>query len=372
MILLIFLLYFSVVFTSPIQAEDRPSLMSESAILIDTNSGQILYDKNSKKKMYPASITKIVTGILAIEEGNLNDIVTVSKNATETHGTSVYLLENEKVKLKRLVQGLLINSGNDAGTAIAEHFSGSQTAFAEKMNDFVKTEIGITDSNFTNPHGLFNKNHYTTAYDMAKISQYAMKNSIFREIVSTEQLKWDGEGWKTTIYNHHKMLGNYKGVTGIKNGYVPESGYTLVTSATRNGMDLIAVTLGARTSQSAYNDTTALLDFGFSNYTLKTLSEDKVYNDEKKNKYKLKKQRYFTVPKDFEISRYIREGDLIIENKNGTVLFEQELKKINKTSSKKRTIKSSEPSEDGKKQSQNSQWIIQVLDFTSLLNYIVI
>src|SRR5699024_4805538 len=155
-------------------SKEKPNLLSEAAILIDVKSGQILYDKNPKKQMYPASITKIVTGIMAIEEANLNDFVSVSQETTEAQGRRAELVAIEKVESRRLVQALLINSGNDAGTAIAEYFSGSESGFAARMNDFVKAKIGIIDSNFTNPHGLFDENHYTTAYDMAMISQYAM------------------------------------------------------------------------------------------------------------------------------------------------------------------------------------------------------
>lgn len=253
------------------QPKDNPSLMSEAAILIDAKSGQVLFEKNAKKKMYPASITKIVTGIIAIEEGDLLELIQVSKKATEVGGTRVYLLENEEVKLKTLVQGLLINSGNDAGAAIAEHFAGSELGFAKIMNEFVQTKIGVTDSNFTNPHGLFNEHHYTTAYDMAKVAQYAMKNEVFKEIVATKELKWNGEGWKTTIYNHNRLLWDYKGVTGIKNGYVSQSGFTLVTSAERDGVEVITVILNAPSSKKAYNDTMVLLNYGFKSILTKKL-----------------------------------------------------------------------------------------------------
>lgn len=217
--------------------------------------------------MYPASITKMITGIIAIEQGDLTDNVSVSKKATEVEGTSVYLLENEEVELERLVKGFLINSGNDAGSAIAEHLAGSEQNFSTEMNDFVRTKIGVQNTNFTNPHGLFDYNHYTTAYDLAKISKYAMQNELFKQIVGTRELKWKGAGWETTLINHHRLLGEYEGVTGIKNGYVSKSGFTLVTSAQRDGVELIVVTLNASTSQKGYDDTIALLDNGFANYS---------------------------------------------------------------------------------------------------------
>jgi len=254
-------------YSSYAHADEELHLESEAAILIDAKTGQILYNKNASKHMYPASITKMITGLVAIEQGDLTESVLISKEATEVIGTSVYLLEGEEVELKRLVQGLLINSGNDAGLAIAEHLAGSEWNFSMEMNDFVKTKIGVQNSNFTNPHGLFDWNHYTTAYDMAKIAQYAMQNDIFREIVGTKELEWNGEGWETTLYNHHRLLGYFEGVTGIKNGYVSRSGFTLVTSAERDDVELIAVTLSAPSSQMGYNDTIALLDEGFENYS---------------------------------------------------------------------------------------------------------
>lgn len=157
--------------SSPIYAhtEEELELYSESAILMDANSGVILYEKQKDKEMYPASITKIVSGLLAIKEGNLEDIVTVSQNAREAEGTRVYLEEGEEVTLEKLIQGLLINSGNDAGIAIAEHLDGSEEAFAERMTEFVQEKVGVTDSTFKNPHGLPDPEHVTTAHDMARL-----------------------------------------------------------------------------------------------------------------------------------------------------------------------------------------------------------
>lgn len=276
--------------------------------------------------MYPASITKMITGIIAIEEGDLTELVSVSKEATEVIGTRVYLLENEEVELKRLVKGLLINSGNDAGTAIAEHFAGSERNFSAKMNEFVKTNIGIMDSNFTNPHGLFDENHYTTAYDMAKIAQYAMENEVFKEIVGTKELEWTGEGWETTLYNHHRLLWDYEGVTGIKNGYVSKSGFTLVTSAKRDGVELIAVTLNAPSSQDAYNDTTALMNYGFENVSPQQPTGGQTFEEFLwKQNHQFNLEGFNTVP----IGRYTY-GDLFAFMRwDGTIILEQELSKIN-------------------------------------------
>ncbi|WP_245628129.1 D-alanyl-D-alanine carboxypeptidase family protein [Shouchella shacheensis] len=327
--LLLFLMIFSSHSSSLASSEDQPNLMSEAAILIDANSGKVIFGKNAKRQMYPASITKMVTGILAIEEGDLTDIVRVSKEATKVDGTRVYLLEEEEVKLKRLVQGLLVNSGNDAGTAIAEHLADSESAFATKMNNFVKEEVGVTDSNFTNPHGLYDENHYTTAYDMAKIAQYAIENESFKKIVGTKELEWNGEGWETTLYNHHRLLWDYEGVTGIKNGYVLQSGFTLATSAEREGVELIAVTLNAPSSQDAYRDTTKLLDYGFGNFSTEEFSAGQTFEDNEGNQYQLESQTYVTVPKNSTTTTNIFDDALVIRNEDGTVIFEEELSPVN-------------------------------------------
>jgi D-alanyl-D-alanine carboxypeptidase (penicillin-binding protein 5/6) len=266
LLIVFFATFLFVHFSVPIYAHENESLTlnSEAAILIDAATGDVLYEKNAQTSMYPASITKIVTGIIAIEDGDLFDIVTVSQNARNVEGTRVYLVEGEQVSLIKLVHGLLINSGNDAGIAIAEHFDQSVEGFAERMNRFVTEEIGISDSHFMNPHGLFHSEHQTTAYDMAMITRYAMKNDIFRMIVGTKKMGWVGEGWATTLYNHNKLLWRYEGATGVKNGYVTQSGHTLVASAKRENTELIVVTLKASSVENAYQDIVNLFDYGFS------------------------------------------------------------------------------------------------------------
>ncbi|WP_084031475.1 D-alanyl-D-alanine carboxypeptidase family protein [Anaerobacillus arseniciselenatis] len=294
-----------------VDAHAKPMLQSESAILINAKTGEVLFEKNSAAHMYPASITKIITGIIAIEEGNLDDIVTVSENARNVIGTRVYLLEGEEVPLKRLVQGLLISSGNDAGTAIAEHLDGSEEAFSERMNRFVREQIGVYNTTFTNPHGLFHRDHKTTAADMAKITQYAMKNGKFREIVGTNEMEWIGEGWETTIYNHHQLIRQYEGVTGVKNGFVSLAGFTLVTSAEQGDMELIAVTLKAYTSEGSYTDTSNLLDYGFENYTTNVIPKGTIYEDELGKIYRLTEPVKFTTKKDEEFAKEFTDGGIL-------------------------------------------------------------
>lgn len=153
-----------------------PILSSEAAIVMEATTGEVLYEKNAQSQMYPASLTKIATAIYAIENGNLNDSVTINEKARNTEGTRVYLEVGEQVTLEKLLQGLLINSGNDAGVAIAEHISGSVELFASDLNSYLKDVIGLQNTNLENPHGLFDPQHMTTAEDLAELTRYAMKN----------------------------------------------------------------------------------------------------------------------------------------------------------------------------------------------------
>lgn len=252
-----------------------PNLHSEAAVLIDSNTGEILFDKQANQEMYPASITKILTAIITIETRDLDEVVTVSNNAVRAIGTRVYLLENEQITIGQLLQGLMVSSGNDAAIALAEHIDGSVEAFAERMNRYARYRIGVSDkTNFSNPHGLFENDLIVTAADMAKISAYAMKNETFRNLVGTHFVDWVGEGWETRIFNHHPLLRSNEKVIGIKNGFVRMSGFTLVTAAEMNGTELIAVTLKSPSRNEAQRDTLALLDYGFSNYSTQWLSFD--------------------------------------------------------------------------------------------------
>ncbi|MDV2685040.1 D-alanyl-D-alanine carboxypeptidase family protein [Alkalihalophilus lindianensis] len=295
------IIFFMMSFHQKTNASTKVDIESETAILIDGTTNEILWEKDSEKKMYPASVTKMITAIVAIEEGNLHDVVTASEDVMDVIGTRVYLLPGEEVSMLKLIQGLMINSGNDAGLAIAEHIDGSEEAFAKRMNRFVREEIGVTNSNFTNPHGLFDEEHYTTAHDLALITQYAMENDTFREIVQTKEMEWIGEGWETTIYNHNRMLWEYEGVTGVKNGFVQRSGFTLSTAVERDDTELIAVTLNAPTSQASYHDMKMLFDYGFDTYKTHTLSEEKQFKDETGQKYELLSDVYFVTKQEERI-----------------------------------------------------------------------
>ncbi|SEQ75710.1 D-alanyl-D-alanine carboxypeptidase family protein [Piscibacillus halophilus] len=305
------------------------SLNSEAAILIDANSGEVLYDKYGDQSMYPASITKIVTAIIAIEEGNLDDTVTISENARDVAGTRVYLEPGEKVKMEKLVKGLLINSGNDAGVAIAEHIDGSVEDFSDRMNRFVKEKIGVNNTHFENPHGLYDADHVTTAEDMAKITQYAMKNEEFREIAAIEEMKWDGESWDTTLYNHHQLVRQRDDVTGVKNGFVSQSGFTLVTSASQDHIDLIVVTLKADSADFAYQDTEKLLDYGFENFETYTVEATPDSLHLGNSEYILEEDFVFTAEKGIDWNQdFTEDGKLEIENEQGETIETRELTEV--------------------------------------------
>ncbi len=317
-------------------AEDNsPLVQSESAVLMDAKTGSILYEKDSNARMYPASVTKIATAIVAIEEGNLDDIVTVSENARYVEGTRVYLEPGEQVSLLKLVQGLLINSGNDAGVAIAEHMDGTVEGFSKRMNQFLKEKVGIHNTNFVNPHGLYHDQHYTTAHDVAILTSYALKNDIFKEIFSTNELEWKGESWDTVIYNHHEMLTHrpYEGIVGGKNGYVQKSGHTLATVAQRANLTLIAVAMKTNLKSIIYKDTAALLDYGFENYKTTVIPSTKVFKDKQNNNYFPTNSVYFT-HKINEITKQkvTPKGELVITGEDNKVLAATKLNPVAKLS----------------------------------------
>ncbi|MEQ6389712.1 D-alanyl-D-alanine carboxypeptidase family protein [Bacillaceae bacterium S4-13-58] len=294
---------------------EPPYISSESAILIDAKSGQVLYDKYSNNEMYPASTTKIATSIYAIEKGDLMDIVTISKNARGTVGSSVYLDEGEEISLKKLIQGLVINSGNDAAVAIAEHIDGTVEQFSESINKYLKNKVGVSNTHFINPHGLFDPNHTTTASDLAKITQYGMKNETFREIFGIKELEWNGQSWSTTLYTHHKLMREvpYEGVTGGKTGYVNESRFTLVTTAERENISLIVVVLKG-SKEGIYDDTVELLDYGFNNFESMVIPKGKEFVTDESEIFVSEDNLYFTQLLDEETKpELMNSGKLVID-----------------------------------------------------------
>ncbi|MFC4559424.1 D-alanyl-D-alanine carboxypeptidase family protein [Virgibacillus kekensis] len=312
------------------EASEPPSLSSNAAIMIDAKTGSVLYEKNADTPMYPASLTKIATAIYAIETGDLDDIVTVSEKARNVEGTRVFLEPGEQVPLKKLIQGLIINSGNDAGVAIAEHLSGSVDQFAEDINKYLKEEVGVKNTHFENPHGLFDPNHMTTAEDLAKITRYAIKNELFREIFGTVRLEWHGETWDTTLLAHQKMLRQipYEGVTGGKTGFVNQSGFTLATTAKRDNLSLIVITLNADIQTRAYDDTMNLLDYGFENFTRASIPEHTTFQVSDKE-FETSEELFFTHKKSDYVTEEIESGGkLHVVGSDGSLIDTFQLKEV--------------------------------------------
>lgn len=271
------ILFFLFVNTMFLHANETSAIgvSAKSAILMEQESGRVLYSKNEHKQMRIASITKIMTAILAIESGKLDDIVTVSKNAAGKEGSSLYLKLGEKIRLEDLVYGLMLRSGNDAAVAIAEHVGGSEEGFVYLMNEKAR-ELGMQRTVFSNPHGLDDhEEHYSTAYDMALLTQYAMKNEKFREISGTKRYKAKREGGENSYSywgNKNRLLTQlYKYSTGGKTGYTKRAKRTLVSTASKDGLDLICVTLNA---PSDWNDHMNLFNYGFEHYELETIVKE--------------------------------------------------------------------------------------------------
>ncbi len=242
------------------------STRAESAALIDVQSGRILYSKAGDKRMRIASLTKIMTAIVAIERGNLSDAVKVSKNAAGKEGSSIYLKQGEEMSLHNMLYGLMLRSGNDAATAIAEHVGGSLEGFVYMMNETARM-IGMSASQFKNPSGLDEEGHYATANDMAKLTAYALNNSTFQDIVKTKvkTAPNPNDPWDYKWTNKNKMLNFYQGADGVKTGYTKLALRCLVSSATRNGQQYAVVTLN---DSDDWSDHTRMLDYGFNYYPL--------------------------------------------------------------------------------------------------------
>jgi D-alanyl-D-alanine carboxypeptidase len=251
------------------------SLSAQSAVLVDVESGRVLYSKNDAKQMKIASLTKIMTAIIAIENANLESMVKTSKNAFGVEGSSIYLKQNEQMKLHDMLYGLMLRSGNDAATAIAEHVSGSMEKFTELMNDKAK-QLGMEGTLFTNSHGLdWGEGNYSTASDMGKLLAYCLRNPVFKEIVSTKVKKvpWEGENYDRVFYNKNKMLSLYPGGDGVKTGYTVKAGRCLAASATKDDWQLATIVLNA---PDWWRDSSNLLSYGFHDYIKQQVIETNI------------------------------------------------------------------------------------------------
>lgn len=245
------------------------STHAQAAALIDVASGRLLYEENGDKRMKIASLTKIMTAIVAIEHGKLSEMVNTSPRAAGKEGSSIYLKRDEDMSLEHMLYGLMLRSGNDAATAIAEHVGGSEEGFVYMMNQ--KAEwLGLEGTHFMNPHGLDHEEHYSTANDLAKLAAYALANETFQNIVKTKVKKVPNphEDWDYTWLNKNKMLSMYEGADGVKTGYTKKAFRCLVSSATRDGQQLAVVTLN---DGDDWSDHRKLLDWGFEHFDLISL-----------------------------------------------------------------------------------------------------
>jgi len=237
---------------------------AKSAIAIEWTTGKILFEKNKDLRLPMASTTKIMTAILTIENCDLNKEIEIPPQAIGVPGSSIYLEKGERLKIIELLYGLMLASGNDAAVALAISICGDVKKFVNLMNKKAK-ELGLQNTVFSSPHGLEEGRHYTTAYDLACLTAYAMRNQTFREIVSTTQkeIRWTTRPYNRILKNKNKMLKSYQGAEGVKTGFTKRAGRCLVTSVYRDGFRVICVVLNA---PDMWNDTRKILDFAYQNY----------------------------------------------------------------------------------------------------------
>ena len=248
----------------PRGAPETPSLSCSAALLLDVDTGEVLWAKNEDKRLPMASTTKIMTAILVLESLDLDTEVVVSRNAHFQRGSVVGLNTLDRFTVQRLLYWMLVFSGNDAAVALAEKTSGSETKFVAEMNQKAKA-LGLTNTHFRNPGGLDANNHYSSCTDLAAMASYAMENDFFRKAVSTVTYTYPHPSAYTPKdpKNSNALLAKYEWVTGIKTGSTPDAGYCLVASGTQNGVSLLLVLLGAKNDATRWREAEALFDYGF-------------------------------------------------------------------------------------------------------------
>ncbi len=245
-------------------------ISAECAVVIDAATGRVICDRNAEQQHSMASTTKITTAITALENSTLDSIITMDEESAAQEGSSTYLHPGDQLTMEEMLYGLLLNSGNDAAWLVAKQVGGDVDTFVSMMNETAK-RAGARNTQYKNPSGLDAEGHYTTALDLAKIARYAMNNDVFADIVRTRARRvtvLNRPADEQYFVNHNKLLEMYEGCSGVKTGYTQATGRCLVSSATRNGMTFIAVTLNA---PDDWNDHMKLLDFAFANNTAKNI-----------------------------------------------------------------------------------------------------
>ena len=290
----------------------EPIINARHAIIYDRNSKEAIYNKNISEKCKMASTTKIMTAIVVIENTNLTDLVEVSSKASSTGGSRLGLSKLDKITVEHLLYGLMLKSGNDAAVALAENTGGNVKNFASMMNSKAKT-LGLLNTNFVTPHGLDNENHYTTALDLAILTDYALKNDIFSKIVKTKNYTVLINNNPKNISNTNELLGTFDGIYGVKTGFTNGANRCLVTACKRENLDFICIVLGCDTKKDRTKDTIKLLSYAFNNFTLINL-KDIAMN--KFNTWKISHQNSFFINKGKSqiLNLYLDENDIPFSN----------------------------------------------------------
>ncbi len=269
LILSVTALFLILSFSIPLKVSAVPNVSAGSAILIESSTAQIVFEKNAYEQRSMASTTKIMSTLLCLESGNLDERFTVDPDAIMVEGSSMGLVKDDIVSKRALCYGMMLPSGNDSANSTAVKIAGSVEKFAEMMNERAR-QIGMENTNFVTPSGLeADGKHYSTAYDMALLTREALRNSDFREICRSKsaEVEFGNPPFKRTLYNTNKLLGMYEGVIGVKTGFTDEAGRCLVSACERNGVTLICITLNA---PDDWNDHMKMYDYGFQKVTLKT------------------------------------------------------------------------------------------------------
>lgn len=265
------------------------NINSRSYIVLDRKTNEVLFGKNQFEKRKMASTTKIMTALITLERVNLQDNVTVSKKAARTGGSRLGLKANDIITVNDLLYGLMLCSGNDAAVCLAEYVGGSIEEFAELMNQKAK-ELNLTNTHFVTPHGLDSEEHFTTSYELAILSNYALNNTKFKEIAGSKNYTININGYPKALSNTNELLGNLSGVYGIKTGFTNGANRCLVTACKRNDMDIICVVLGADTKKFRTQDSIKLIEYTFENYQyidVKLLIESKFQEWKQENLEKI-------------------------------------------------------------------------------------
>lgn len=274
--LFIFVFFLFIFFQPRAEAVSAVDISAKAAILMDEESGRVLFAENAEQRLPQASLTKIMTALLVIENGDLDKNVVISKNAEETGESSIWLEEGEVLSRNELLYALMLPSANDAAVALAESVAGSEQKFVSQMNERAR-ELSLKNTHFANPHGLDAEGHYTSAFDLASLTREGLENPLFSDVVTTKEMRipWPGHDWERALINRNQLLNRYQGSRGVKTGYTSNAGCCLVGAAQRGDMKLITVVMN---SCDMYGDTEKLLNYGFDNYEMDVLEEaDQTY-----------------------------------------------------------------------------------------------